>query len=264
MNRRGISVLVLSWLIGVTAAYGAPLADDDVVGAWLFDDASDLGSDSSASGNHGDVVGNVKSANDGAFGGAALFEGNESWISVEDHESLHFTQGTDFTAAAWLRTDMVAGDPPMIVAKNYQPAQVQSWWALYYANQAKSLDGSASFFLRDSAGTSHHIAGGPKVSDGAWHHIAGTREGDTLRFYVDGAEVATKGDADFDVGTAPAPLHMMSHLNRWLVGSLDEVLLVRRALTGTEIEGLISSGVEGFLAVEPAGKLATQWGHLKR
>lgn len=245
------------------AALGASLGDADLVGAWLFDDDGDPAMDSSGAENHGEVIGNVSWVDDGQFGGALLFEGDESWVSVADDPSLHFTAGTDFTAAVWMRTEMAAGDPPMILAKNYQPAGVNPWWALYYANQGKALDGSASFFLRDAGGVSHHIAGGPLVNDGTWHHITGTREGGTLRFYVDGVEEATKDDADFDVGTAPVPLHMMSHLNRWLVGSLDEVFLLRRALSADEIGALMDGGVEVFLSVEPNGKLATEWGSLK-
>ena len=233
------------------------------MGAWLFDDEGAPAEDSSAVGNDGEVIGNVSWVDDGKIGGALLFEGDESWVSVADDPSLHFTAGTDFTAAVWLRTEMAGGDPPMILAKNYQPAGVNPWWALYYANQGKALDGSVSFFLRDAGGASYHIAGGPLVNDGSWHHITGTREGGTLRFYVDGVEEASMEDADFDVGTAPVPLHMMSHTNRWLIGSLDEVLLMRRALTADEIGGLMESGIELFLRVEARGKLTTEWGALK-
>ncbi len=263
MRLRYLFCVVGILTIGARVGSGASLADDDLVGAWLFDDSGDAAVDSSDMGNDGEVIGNVTWVDDGQFGGALLFEGDESWVSVEDDASLHFTEGTDFTVAAWLRTEMAAGDPPMIVAKNYQPAGVNPWWALYYANQGKSLDGSASLFLRDAGGASHHIAGGPLVNDGAWHHLAGTRLGDTIRFYVDGVEEATKDDAGFDVGTAPVPLHMMSHLSRWLVGSLDEVIVLRRGLDGDEVAGLMDAGVEDFLAVDSKGKLATQWATLK-
>ncbi|MEO2005844.1 MAG: LamG domain-containing protein [Candidatus Poribacteria bacterium] len=250
-------------LLGARTSVAAAISDDDLVGAWLFDNDGDPAVDSSDMGNDGEIIGNVSWADDGQFGGALVFEGDESWVSVEDDPSLHFTEGTDFTVAAWLRTEMAAGDPPMIVAKNYQPAGVNPWWALYYANQGKSLDGSASFFMRDAGGASHHIAGGPLVNDGAWHHLTGTRLGDTITFYVDGVEVATKDDAGFDVGTAPVPLHMMSHLSRWLIGSLDEVMILRRAFTADEIGELMEGGIELALAVKPKGKLATQWGTIK-
>ena len=252
---------------GAGTSSAVVLADDDVVGAWLFDDSSYATVDSSDAGNDGEATGNVTWIDDGRFGGALLFEGDESSISVEDDPSLHFTEGTDFTAAVWLRTDMVGFWPPMILAKNYYPTEERPWWALYYANGSKSLDGSASFFLRDDEGSNHHIGGGPLVNDGAWHHLVGTRQGETIRFYVDSVEVGSKDNAGFDVGTAPSPLHMMSHLERWQLGSLDEVLLLRRALDKGDVRELMDVGIEAFFSVSSAvgskGKLAVQWEMLK-
>lgn len=249
---------------GLASVGGAASSDRTIAGLWRFDqDIKGVAKDESPYGNDGEILGNVKWTSAGKFGGALEFGGNTSWVSVKDHESLQFKRGQDFTLAAWLKTEMSAGDPPMVVAKNYQPAQTLPWYALYYANGAKALDGSMSFFLRDSAGTSHHISGGPKIADGKWHHVAGVREKGTIRLYVDGERVAEKGDADFDVGTNPAPLHMMSHLNRWLVGTLDEVILLRRALSDAEMKTLMQKGTEGYLAVSVTGKLSTQWGALK-
>jgi hypothetical protein len=261
----------VAWLVGCAAwwigvgAFAIGIGDKTIAGAWMFDkDDKGVAVDASANAHKGEVKGNVKWTKDGKFGGALVFEGNESWVSVPDHPSLQFPKGQDFTVAAWIKTTMSAGSPPMIVAKNYQPAETRPWYALYYANQAKALDGTASLFLRDAAGVSHHIAGGPLINDDKWHHLAGTREKATIRFYVDGKQEAEKGDADFDVGTSNAPLHFMSHLNRWLVGSLDEALIVRRALSDSEIRALTGSGIETFLAVEPAGKVSVRWGALKR
>ena len=90
------------------------------------------------------------------------------------------------------------------------------------------------------------------------------REKASIRFYVDGERVAEKGDANFDVGTNVAPLHMMSHLNRWLVGALDDVIMLRRALSDDEVKSLMQSGTDGYLAVSATGKLSVQWSALKR
>lgn len=254
------SCLILSW----ASVAGAVTSDKTVAGLWRFDqDDKGIAKDESSYGNDGEIIGNVKWTRAGKFGGALEFGGNTSWVSVQDHESLQFKKGQDFTVAVWIKTEMATGDPPMVVAKNYQPVQTLPWYALYYANSAKTLDGSMSFFLRDNAGVSHHISGGPKIADGKWHHVAGVREKGTIRLYVDGERVAEKGEADFDVGTNSAPLHMMSHLNRWLIGTLDEVILLRRALSDDEIKNLMQVGTEGYLAVSATGKLPTQWGALK-
>ena len=47
------------------------------------------------------------------------------------------------------------------------------------------------FQLTDTSGNDHLIQGRLVPSPGAWHHIAGTWDGATMRLYLDGVEVAT-------------------------------------------------------------------------
>lgn len=267
MNRVICIISILTIVLAtVNLTNAVKVTDPDVAALWLFDeDQKGEARDISENKHVGKINGNVKWVNDGKFGGALSFEGNVCWIEVPDHKSLQFPKGQDFTVAAYIKTEMSTGSPPMIVAKNYQPAETRPWYALYYANQAKALDGHVSLFLRDNAGTSHHIASSSLINDNKWHHVAGTRKGGTIKLYVDGVAEAEKGDADFDVGTNPAPLHINGHLDRWLVCALDEITLVRRALTDSEMKDLAKSGIEGmFMSVDLLDKLATTWGKIKQ
>lgn len=251
--------------ISAFSSYAVTAADPDIAAAWLFDeDEGDMVTDLSENGNTGEVIGNVTWIEDGKFGGALSFEGNISWISVPDHPSLQFKQGQDFTLALYIKTEVGAGNPPMLLAKNYQPAQVLPWYALYYANQAKALDGHVSIFLRDDGGASFNIAGETLINDNEWHHVVGLREGDTMKLYVDGVEEANMGGVDFDVGTNEAPLHINGHLDRWLIAVFDEVIMFKRALTDAEITKLVNNGIdETFMSVSSRGKLASLWGKVK-
>ncbi|MDA1192110.1 MAG: hypothetical protein O3A46_10575, partial [Candidatus Poribacteria bacterium] len=188
MRSNGCVAAVVAAFAGLltASAFAIGIGDAEVVGVYMFDkDDGAVVSDASNAGNNGDIVGDVTWEATGKFGGSLLFEGGGSWVTVPDSPSLGFEKGADFTVATWFKTEMAAGDPPMIIGKTYQPAEARPWWALYYANGGKALDGSASLFLRDTAGTNGFIFGGPKVNDGQWHHIAGTREGATIYFYVD-------------------------------------------------------------------------------
>ncbi|MFQ6043195.1 MAG: LamG domain-containing protein [Candidatus Poribacteria bacterium] len=267
MNRTICTISILTIMLAtITLVSAVKVTDPDVAAIWLFDeDQKGEARDFSENKHVGKIHGNVEWVKDGKFGGALSFEGNVSWIEVPDHPSLQFPKGQDFTIAVYIKTEMGAGSPPMIVAKNYQPAETRPWYALYYANQAKALDGHVSFFLRDNAGNSHHIASSSLINDNEWHHVAGTRKGGTMKLYVDGVAEAEKGGADFDVGTNPAPLHINGHLNRWLVCVLDEIVLVRRALTDSEMEALVKNGIEAmFMSVNRLDKLTTTWGKIKR
>lgn len=249
--------------LGISSVNGADL---EVAGIWLFDeDDGDVATDSSANGNDGAILGGVEWTEDGKFGGALAFDGTDGWVEVPDDDSVEFPEGVDFTLACWLKvtTPPAAGSPPMIIAKNYQPTQALPWYALYYADQAKQATGTMSIFLRDPGGASFHTAGTTKVDDEEWHHIAGTREGGTIKLYIDGIEEATLDDVGFDVGTNDASLHFMAHTNRFMGGILDEVLILRNAMSEAEINDLMSDGIEGVLAVSSAGKLPTTWAKIK-
>ncbi|MCD6508362.1 LamG domain-containing protein [Candidatus Poribacteria bacterium] len=266
MRLWGIFVVLMMISAMVPMSEAIQVTDPDVAAIWLFDEpVKEEAKDISKYGHVGKIHGNVEWTEEGKFGGAMLFKGNVSWIEVPDHPSLQFPKGQDFTIAAYVKTEMSSGNPPMIVAKNYQPSETRPWYALYYANQAKQLDGHVSFFLRNAAGQSFHIASKSTINDGEWHHIAGVREGGTIRLYVDGEEEASMDGADCDVGTNPAPLHINGHLNRWLVGAFDEIILIRRALTKGEIRSLVDGGIASiFLDVSKKGKLAITWGQVKR
>lgn len=257
--------VILSFCLFIALGIGIADGDNfDVGGMWLFDeDDGDVAKDSSDNGNDGEILGGVEWVAEGKFGGALSFDGVNGWVEVPDDDSVEFPQGVDFTLACWLKVTTPEGSPPMIVAKNYQPAQVLPWYALYYADAAKAATGNMSIFLRDASGASFHVAGASKVDDGEWHHIAGIREGDVMYLYINGVEEATLDGVDFDVGTNDAPLHFMSHADRFMGGVLDEVLILRQAMSVVEVNALMNDGIEGVLAVSAAGKLPTTWAKLK-
>ena len=78
-----------------------------------------------------------------------------------------------------------------------------------------------------------------------------------------GVEEATLDGADFDVGTNDAPLHFMSHSDHFMGGVLDEVLILRKAMSDAEINDLMDNGIDAVLAVSPSGKLSTTWAKVK-
>ncbi len=73
-----------------------------------------------------------------------------------------------------------------------------------------------------------------------WRHLAGVRDGDRLRLYVDGKCVATSSPykpADFDL-TNDEPLKIGFGAHDYFSGLLSDVRLYNRALTGAEITAL--------------------------
>jgi len=264
VSDKSISVLALAlltlWICMVAGTSNAIAADPDVAGVWLFDeDMDDEAKDSSGNGNDGMINGGVTWTKDGKFGGALEFDGIDGWVEVPDNDEAEFPAGVDFTIACWLKVTTPEAEPPMIIAKHYfTTSQILPWYGLYYQPA-----GTMDLYLRDVSSTNYHISGTSHIDDGEWHHFAATRESGTIKLYVDGAEEASMEGADVDVGTNDGALHFMSHYNRFMGGVLDEVFILKRALSDDEIEDLMNNGVAVVLAVSPAGKLPAKWAEIK-
>ena len=85
-------------------------------------------------------------------------------------------------------------------------------------------------------GVDARICGG-QLTQGEWHHIAGTYNGSTVALYVDGASVASAArTGSITANTTALTMGNRKELDRALDGGLDEVRVWRRALTQTELQ----------------------------
>ena len=97
-----------------------------------------------------------------------------------------------------------------------------------------------------------------------WYHLAFVKQGDQYTFYLDGKPF---GESVKDL---PVPKEINHNLtigwsqeDRYFQGLLDEVLIVKQALTQHDVQSHLSGGIQGILAVEPGEKLTTKWVSMK-
>ena len=108
---------------------------------------------------------------------------------------------------------------------SFSIAQVQHFYQAAYYN--------------DAAGTGQYVASGG--IDGNWHHLAATRDGSSLKFYIDGNLI----------GSSPTPAGtVIPEMTDWILGYaynsgfvywwgyLDDLRIYNRVLTTTEINKL--------------------------
>jgi hypothetical protein len=98
-----------------------------------------------------------------------------------------------------------------------------------------------------------------------WVNIAVTSDGGEGKIYLDGEE-AGAGAVPGDLNANEDPWRLgqdCDRANYIFDGSIDEARLWNRALSADEIGQFMEGGVE-MLAVDPAGKLSTTWGALRR
>ena len=107
------------------------------------------------------------------------------------------------------------------------------------------------------------------MKDGTWHHVVGACTASSAKIYLDGEAILNINRDDFNgirfnsangkdlrIGCVEGkPEYAFED------GSIDEVAIWNRALSGAEIR----TAMQGpLLSVSPKGKLATTWGSIKR
>jgi len=138
----------------------------------------------------------------------------------------------NFSVTAWIRT----GKGGTILAK----APAEGNWA----PQGKTLFVRGGRLAYD-IGWVGQLAGGAKVADGEWHHVALVKDGKTLRLLVDGRrdkEGALDGKPDvpdhvLKLGATSANFPQPQSA---FAGDLDEVCLFGRALSDDEVRAAMA------------------------
>jgi len=216
---------------------GGCCCPDGMVGYWKLDET-----------HIGDPVDDSYGSNDGTNNGATInqpgqvataysFNGNNNYVKIDDHSSLNL--GTDFTLEAWIKAPTGQKDYPAIIAK-----------------RSSSQKGDPGFlFGLWSNGNLHIQIGGisnnpgltPLTTD-TWHHVAVTRCGTAVTYYVDGLADGTEVAGNI----ASSPGHDLwigrdkhSPASTPFKGLIDEVAIWNECLSAREILCHYNLGLAG-------------------
>lgn len=224
--------------------YQQAILADSPVGYWTFDNASDLGADSSGNGNNGTVYGDAITTTTGVDGTAGLFDGN-SYIDTPDVDL-----GTSFTVEAWFDTnyDMPSGDTEYIMNRDEFNGSSRIF-------QLRLVSSGDSEFIAlsgggDQGGVQDTFSSG-SLDDGNWHYIAAVVQANTAAdtttstLYVDGSPVdrttspGLEPTSGSDIGLGAADGESGGDDFR---GALDEMAVYNKALTAAQIEAHYEAG----------------------
>jgi hypothetical protein len=187
--------------------------------------------DKSLKGNDGKAVA-VKWTRQGKIGGALSFHAgsqSESYVQAKNTPSL--TPSAEITVAAWVKPDRQSRD---IVSKDDWERKGSS-----HGYVLRLGDGGRPNFNIGASGW-HEAASASAIPLGEWSHLAGTYDGNTLRFFVDGEEagsVAVRGKIE----PSNYPLRIgestfaTDNSHRAFYGSIGEVMIWDRALSEKEV-----------------------------
>jgi hypothetical protein len=150
-----------------------------------------------------------------------------------------------FTIEAWVQSPPARGDYHVVLSKGRKNA---GHFELYY----QGGDGDLSFYAPDLSPPVAHA--GVSVDDGAWHHVAVTFDGASMKFYKDGALTSVTsmtGSIVQDVeplrlGRQTEPGEVMA-----FTGRIDEPAIYGRALSHAEVLALVERRADARCAVTP-------------
>jgi hypothetical protein len=214
---------------GTLGAVAFQQTGSGMIGYWKFDETSGtIAADSSGNSNAMNYAGGptpsatvptLTFANPRSLS----FNGTSSYVSIATLNGL--TPGnTAHTTSAWVNVTSLPANRAWILLLGNEGAGSEHW-------------------LIDSAGvTQFGVWGGtqvaPSLGTGAWHHVALTFDGTTLKAYLDGSPIGAGAAATYNLAGVPLSVAQNHIGENYFNGLLDDVRVYGRALTATEVSSL--------------------------
>ena len=265
-----VAIIALTLSLAVIPAGEAAFDEDDIAGMWTFEEGKGkVVTDLSGNGTDGEFVGDLKWT-DGKFGGGLEFNGQDTWVTLgtkgEDKTlaALDFKESDGFSIHSWV---YAAEDPTgkCVIWKGLGC----STWSQFLLGTGAHENGenttNAAFHIRAANGGAKLEVLGDEIPAKEWVHLVGTWDGAQLHVYVNG-KLQNSEDAKGPPWASPEEVYIGADPGcgmrcQW-EGIIDEVVIFDVTLTDEDVVKL-GEGIEGALAVDAAGKIATTWGSLK-
>jgi hypothetical protein len=203
--------------------------------------------------NNGTLVGNV-TYGPGRVGQGFVFDGSGDAVRVGTPANL---QLQTFTIEAWVRRSS---------------ASVVSYSAIGNGIIFGYGTGGYGFFL-DSSGTLSltkvgvdQIKSTVAITDTNFHHLAVTKSGTTVLFYVDGVPYSAAAyGSTFTFTTQAAIGARGDNADSGFLGTIDEVAVYSRVLSSAEVQAIYNAAISGkcltpvpaFLIAQPTSQIVT-------
>jgi hypothetical protein len=211
------------------------------IAAYSFNEAEGTVAHDDAGNHDGALEGGAAWTASGKYGGALSLDGTNDLVKVADANELDLTNS--FTLEAWVRPNSVSNTYPVASKLNKYGGAEGAGYALTTA--AKPV-GSVL-----SSGTLKTVAASEsKLSAETWAHLAFTSDGETLRLYVDGTQVASASAVKAQATSASLEIgHAVFYgFHYYFKGLVDELRIFDEALTQKQVAADMAAPVGGPIA----------------
>lgn len=210
----------------------------DLAGWWKLNDGSGTAAaDSSGKGANGTITGTAAWGT-GKRGGALVFDGNDK-VACGTGASLGGS--TPFSVSAWVKIPTTHAAQAIVVQQRGPADSSTNGYNGQYQLRINA-DGKPSFWVYGGGANQWDFAATTAVHDNQWHHLLAVRDGTEGRIYIDGT-LAGSASGTLRNLDATIPVFMGCDgrdSNRFLNGTLDEVRIYGRAVSGDEIQALLN------------------------
>jgi len=120
--------------------------------------------------------------------GSAAYQGTATGYIKSNQNAAYNAGSSDFTVDFWIKGSAALATTLQYLAGFGDPALSNNFgWSFYY-DASKLL----RFNYQNSGGTSAAaVTAATTIMDGAWHHIAGVRNGSLMKVYIDGVDATS-------------------------------------------------------------------------
>ena len=164
-----------------------------------------------------------------AIRGSVFFDGFGDKLSVPNSADVRLGSN-DFTMEAWVKFGDVQGTWDTILGMYDESADRRAYYLARYKSGGAAEDGRLYMYV-NTDGTSGGYANvqGRFVSINDWHHVAGVRDGNTLRLYLNGVQVGSSSFSGTIYNNTTDPLFIgdvESDDNKNMNGFISNVRLI--------------------------------------
>ncbi len=170
-----------------------------------------------------------------------LERGSTQYASISDGSQTGLDFSNNLTFAQWIMIETVdtSGANPLVIKR--VASGNQRSYSLYFNGNANQLNFDSQY---DGLNASCSVNVSWTPSTGTWYHVAVTKSGTSLKFYVNGSQLGstqTCASSTIYNGTAPVEIGGWANGPSYLDGLIDDTRLWARELSSTEISDLYST-----------------------
>ncbi|MCX7769887.1 MAG: hypothetical protein N2202_02270, partial [Proteobacteria bacterium] len=194
---------------------------------------------------------NSISYTEGRVGRSFNLDGIDDHIRVGDKPEWDFGTG-DFSIEGWIKTTNPGAVMRLISAGSEQDGAYKLWAFGYGTHPFWGSGNRLNFAIYDGEGYPYTDISSEEITlnSNEWYHIAVVRNGEEMRFYVNGEPkgIENIGNIRIDGGNSGLIIggrYYNSDIIEYASGQIDEVAIYNRALTVEEIGKIYNSGIMG-------------------